>query len=360
MRSVAIVSLLSLLGCGDPSAGTAPRVTGGSSGTGGSLGSGGTAGNGGAAGAGGALGTGGSSGTGGSAGTGGTAGAGGTGGSGYSCTNALCHTCPDVADRCNSDVDCPLPGSACIPTGCETEAGAAIKTCLPPWGPSCFDVGDCPNATDYECGDVGAGKSRCLRVTAGCTQSTESVDCAPGFSCEGGSCVDRRIPCDSYLDCPKNHVCHAFPAASSSYCVRANRDCNLDSDCVWYGVSFGSACTDVDGDTRDECIGALSGTDNACENAFDCGGGDPVCESAPFGNASTAACGDYGLCLTDGDCDTANDFECVGLWQDGRKECVPTPELGNCDQVTDCLPPQVCAAPRGGGPPRCQSGKEAT
>jgi hypothetical protein len=48
------------------------------------------------------------------------------------------------------------------------------------------------------------------------------------------------------------------------------------------------------------------------------------------------------------------------LSQDGRKECVktplPTPLPGECDQVTDCSPPQVCAAPRTGGRPSCQSG----
>lgn len=298
----------------------------------------------------------GTGGSGGSSGTGGSAGTGGGGGSAYSCTNALCHTCPDPEDLCSSDLDCDLPGDACVPTGCTTEAGAPMKRCLPPWGPSCVTADDCPNATDYACTDVGFGKFRCRRVADGCNAPTESIDCAPGFSCEGGTCVDRRIPCDTYVDCPKNHVCHAFSGASSSYCARANRDCNEDTDCVWYGITFGDSCADVDGDGRTECTGELAATGSACLNA-DCTGSAPVCESAPFGNARFAACSDYGPCLVDGDCDAGGGFRCVSLWQDGRSECVPA--AGTCNKVTDCPRPHVCAAPRNGGPPTCQTGKEA-
>ncbi len=350
------LGLLMLIGaCGEASDSMPPRATGGA---GGSLGTGGD-GTGGTGAVGGSTGTGGA-GTGGSVGTGGSAGTGGTGGTGgtYSCTNALCHSCPDPADLCDSDLDCSLPGHACIPTGCETEAGAPMKRCLPLWGPSCTSVDDCPNPTDYACSDIGGGKSRCQRVAAGCNPAHESIDCPPGFSCEGDACVDRRVPCDDFTDCPKNHVCHAFSGASSSYCVRANRDCNVDTDCVWYGVTFGDACVDVDGDGRTECAGKLGASDLACVTSDPmCTGSVPVCEAAPFGNARYAACSAYGLCLDDGDCDVAGGFECVGLWQDGRAECVPV--SGTCNEVTDCPPQQVCAAPRNGGPPSCQSGKEA-
>jgi hypothetical protein len=63
-------------------------------------------------------------------------------------------------------------------------------------------------------------------------------------------------------------------------------------------------------------------------------------------------CGQYGLCLDDADC--AAGFSCLGLWPDGRKECVPGG--GSCSSVTDCPVQQVCASPREGGAPSCQAG----
>jgi hypothetical protein len=86
---------------------------------------------------------------------------------------------------------------------------------------------------------------------------------------------------------------------------------------------------------------------------------NPSAPVSEVGNDETVAfCGQYGLCIDDGDC--ASGFVCVSLWQDGRKECV---EIGVgkdvCSQVTDCPLHQVCAAPRNGGSPRCQAGKEA-
>jgi hypothetical protein len=190
-----------------------------------------------------------------------------------------------------------------------------------------------------------------IRVTAGFSPATESFDCAPGFSCEGGACVDRRVPCDTYLDCPKSHVCAS--TSVSSYCVRTHRTCSEDTDCGGFAAA-GSFCADVDNDGTKECVGELGSTGEACVNAS-CGSSAPVCESGAAPPA--ASCGDYGLCLGNGDCDTGFGFVCVGLWQDGRKECVPSG--GTCDQVTDCPPQQVCAAPRNGGSPRCQAGKEA-
>ncbi len=222
-RMLGLLLLAATVGCGEEP--TGPRVGGGTSGTGGSGGdgcvfgcggSGGSTGSGGSAGTGGIVGTGGSGGdgcvfgcggSGGSAGSGGTAGSagtggiggsagvGGTGGAGECVTNALCHTCPDRF-ICDSDANC-FPGYICIPSGCETHGGAAIKQCQPSKAPSCTNVSECPNSSDYECGAVG-GLSRCLRVTPGCNPSTESYDCAPGFSCEGGACVDRRVPCNNF------------------------------------------------------------------------------------------------------------------------------------------------------------------
>jgi hypothetical protein len=315
------------------------------SGTGGMSGSGGMTGNGGTVGSGGMSGTGGTAGSDGTGGNGGAGGSGGTGGAMGACaTNALCRTCPD-SFLCDTDEDCNFSGYVCVASGCETNDGASIKQCVPGWGGSCSSDNDCPNPADYDCVQVGAGSDRCVRVTPGCNPSTETYDCAPGFSCEGGTCLDRRVPCDSYLDCPKSHICLTTPV--SKYCTRVSRACHVDEDCSWLGNSLGSFCDDVDNDGTDECTGERGATGEACTNA-DCGGS--VCETGAVGSAAT--CGDYGLCLVDGDCETG--FECLALWQDGRKECVRTG--GTCNQVTDCDRQQVCAAPRNGGPPSCQSG----
>lgn len=344
--STVAIGLLSLAaGCGDPgppsvylggSGGSGGAGSGGAAGIGGMDGTGGT-GAGGMSGSGGAAGT---TGTGGSGGAASTCGNGGTGGDPGCVTNALCQTCP--VDVCNSSAEC-FPGYVCVASGCETDAGAAIKQCQPWRGGSCIDDGDCPNPTDYDCMTVGAGAQRCVRVkpVPACEPATESYDCLPGFFCESGSCVDRRVPCDTYLDCPKNYVC-----SNGVFCAYVYRTCHIDTDCA----GFGSHCADVDGDGRAECVGTLPSTGEACVNSDCADSGAPVCEAG--GSGTTASCGDYGLCLTNSDCDTG--FECLGLGQDGRKECVRTG--GSCDPATDCAPQEVCAAPRTGGPPSCQAG----
>ncbi len=341
--SLAVVSLALLVGCGDASA-PVFQGTGASGGAGATGGNGTGGGMGGMVGTGGATGVGGMVGTGGAGGTGGSAAGGGSGGAlGPCATNALCHTCPDQL-LCQTDDDCMFSGYVCVDSGCDTLQGAAIKQCQPSRGGSCASVAECPNSTDYACIPVGAASPRCVRVTPGCGPVTESYDCVPGFSCQGGTCVDRRVPCDSYLDCPKSHVCHTTPTAN--FCVPVYRTCHEDTDCA----GFGEFCADVDNDGTKECAGKLGST--VCVNASCGGSSPPVCEVGDVG--TIAACGDYGLCRSNNDCDGASGFECVGLWQDGRRECVRT--NGTCDQVTDCPLQQVCAAPRNGGPPSCQAG----
>ncbi len=350
-RVLGLLLLAAAVGCGEEPNG--PPTRGGSSGSGGTGGSAGLGGAGGSSGSGGTVGSGGSAGSGGTAGSagsggiGGSAGVGGTGGSGGECeTNALCHTCP-TNFPCNSDDDCTFSGYVCVASGCATNGGDPIKQCVPAWAGSCSDDTACPNQSDYDCLTVGAGGKRCVRVTTGCDPATETYDCAPGFSCESGACVDRRVPCDSYEDCPKSHICLTTPV--SKYCTRVSRTCHVDADCSWLGNALGSFCADVDADGVDECTGERDATGAACVSS-DCGSSS-VCETGAVG--SLATCGDYGLCRFSSDCGSG--FECLGLWQDGRKECVPTG--GTCDQVTDCDPQQVCAAPRtGNNGPSCQSG----
>lgn len=345
--AMACVLLALVFGCGD--AETSPVYIG--PGTGGSTGSGGASGSGGITGSGGIAGSGGITGSGGAAGTGGTASTGGTGGTGGVATTSICTApTPPVRDLCETDLDCAFSGYVCVDSGCKTDAGAPIKQCQPSRGRSCVDKNDCsstnPNA--YDCIPVGLGPKRCVRrANSGCDLATETYDCPPGFSCEVGACVDRRMPCDSTFDCPKSHVCTTTPVAS--YCTRTHRTCDENTDCGGFAAA-GSFCADVDDDGTKECVGDLGG--DACINSDCVTSSAPVCETG--GDETVATCGDYGLCRTNNDCDLVGGFVCVGLWQDGRKECVQTG--GTCDQVTDCDPQQVCAAPRNGGPPSCQAG----
>jgi hypothetical protein len=257
-------------------------------------------------------------------------------------TNTVCASCPSA-----NDASCICaPSEICVPSGCtETVGGAAIMTCWPGPGESCATVADCP--AEYDCVPVGFGQNQCVKTTPGCNTTN---DCGLGFSCEGvpGACVDRRVPCNDYTDCPKGHVCENLP--NSQFCVRVNRDCDQDTDCADIGAPW---CADIDGDGSTECAGSPLPNNvppaPACLNSG-CGGSTPVCEVAAASNLAT--CGEYGLCQNGADC--ASGFECVGLWPDGRMECV---ELGGtCNYVTDCPEQQVCASPRTGGPPSCQAG----
>ncbi|MGB5265923.1 MAG: hypothetical protein WBN30_05000, partial [Polyangiales bacterium] len=257
-------------------------------------------------------------------------------------TNTICASCPSA-----NDASCTCaPGEICVPSGCtETVGGAAITACWPGPGDACATVDDCP--AEYDCVPVGFGQNQCVKTTPGCNTTN---DCGLGFSCEGvpGACVDRRVPCNDYTDCPKSHVCKILP--NSQFCVRVNRDCDEDSDCADLGAPW---CADIDGDGAKECAGSPSPNDvppaPACLNSS-CFGSTPVCEVAAASNLAT--CGEYGLCQVNGDC--ASGFECVGLWPDGRMECVDIG--GTCSYITDCPEQQVCASPRAGGPPSCQAG----
>ncbi|MDH3655896.1 MAG: hypothetical protein OEN21_16660 [Myxococcales bacterium] len=116
------------------------------------------------------------------------AGTGGSGGGEACVTSDLCFSCPSASD---ASCDCG-PAEVCIPSGCETFGGDPIMTCAPAPGGACVSNDDCP--PEYECISVGFGKSQCVKTTPGCNSAD---DCTLGFSCEGGSCVDRRVPCAS-------------------------------------------------------------------------------------------------------------------------------------------------------------------
>jgi hypothetical protein len=188
--------------------------------------------------------------------------------------------------------------------------------------------------------NVPAQGDRCVKTTPGCNSD---FDCVMGFSCEGGSCVDRRVPCILDEDCPMSHSCET-PTTSTRFCARIHQTCFTEFDCD----TLAPYCVDIDGDGSTECAGAPNVVSPACMNS-DCGSGS-VCEVSGVG--SITVCGQYGLCTGVSDC--PGGFDCISLWADGRKECVPPG--GGCDHVTDCQVQEVCASPRTGGAPNCQAG----
>jgi hypothetical protein len=239
---------------------------------------------------------------------------------------------------CETSGDCSV-GLVCIETGCDYLDGAPVTQCVFAGGGACESSAGCQSGR--ECIEVPEEGKRCVKTTPGCDTS---FDCVPGFACENGNCVDRRVPCDHDVHCPKNHVC-----TSSSFCVRIQQSCEFDFDCV----DLAPRCEDIDGDLQKECAGTFDPNDptsNACTNVNCIDTSAPVCEAA--GAGATTQCGQYGLCLGDVDC--AAGFSCRGLWPDGRKECVP--DGGTCSGFEDCPVQQVCASPRDGGVPSCQAG----
>jgi len=289
---------------------------------------------------------------GGAGGAGGMAGTGGT--SVPECTTStLCRSCP-TDTGCDTDNDC-AEGLLCIETGCNSLQGEPIKQCVFAGGGACTSDAMC-TPFGRVCRDVPGEGKRCVKTTPGCDTS---FDCVLGFSCENETCVDRRLACDLDEHCPKNHVCAG--TASSSFCLRIQRDCLADFDCE----GLAPRCANIDGDLgidddpdggSKECAGTSDPNQpsaDPCVNSACTSPSAPVCEVV--GPGSGTDCGQYGLCLSDSDCDVDGGFKCEALWPDGRKECVRTG--GSCSSFDDCDPREVCASPREGGPPSCQAGQ---
>jgi hypothetical protein len=147
-------------------------------------------------------------------------------------------------------------------------------------------------------------------------------------------------------NCPVNYGCEQV-TSSNRFCLRLYETCETEQDC---GLPA-RHCEDVDNDGTRECAGSVSFNGPACLNSS-CGGPTPVCEASQD-LGILASCGQYGLCQSASDCADST-FECLELWQDGRKECVK--KDGSCDHISDCLVNQVCASARTGGAPACQAG----
>ncbi len=199
----------------------------------------------------------------GSDGTGGPRGDGGAGGSISGCaTSLICRSCPREG-FCDADGDCSV-GSVCIESGCDALVdGLPIKQCVFAGGGACNTSAMC--LAGRECVDVPEEGRRCVRTVPGCDTIFDcppgfDCECPLGFDCEIRSCVDRRVPCDAPdAPCPKNHICSG--TASSTFCVRVQRECLFDFDCS----SLAPRCEDIDGDGTKECAGTFDLNDPSSE-----------------------------------------------------------------------------------------------
>jgi hypothetical protein len=230
---------------------------------------------------------------------------------------------PDLCACGAFGADCS--GGAACPSGqtCTTDACGMHCASL---GAACAAAGDCPptstcDPTTHRCvGPVGGG-------------CADSRDCAQGFSCEAGACIDRRIPCGPAANCPIGFLCIA---EGGGICARQSRPCATSVGCGTLN------CVDVNGDGTTECTfsGSCS-TNSACSAGLVCG---------PRPTDHFAECMRYGPCAATSDCGSG--MACVDLWGDGVKECVDAG--GSCTSApTSCPTNSVCATPEAGGPPSC-------
>lgn len=230
---------------------------------------------------------------------------------------------PDICEieeglPCGPDDSCPS-GRICLDNGC------GERRCYPAGRP-CGSDADCPSGS--ECADGVCGRA------SGCA---DSRDCPEGFSCDEGSCVDRRIGCGLGATCPQGFICDASGEQGAFFCIRVYTRCADDAACPAFGF-----CRDVAGE------GGIChhGNGSGCRNNAECAAGQ-VCGVHP--EHIDGLCSAFGPCASDDDC--AGGYECVDLWGDGVRECVPAG--GSCSRTADCPPPAICASPAEGGVPRC-------
>lgn len=216
-----------------------------------------------------------------------------------------CDTC-DTGTIC---VDEFCAGQECVPgRPCEANDDCGSSNCIVP---------------------VGARSGFC-QPTAGCTSEAE---CAAGFACETGNCVDRRIPCGYRTSaCPRGMVCGSNTGTSRPVCVWGQPACERDAQC-----GRGARCVDVDGENGMECVpGGLCTTNEDCEANTSCGVNPQTSQAS---------------CVVDGPCragECPDGFSCTDVGQGPR--CVVT---GTCDQNSDCGPQSVCGAILPRDPLRC-------
>jgi hypothetical protein len=245
--------------------------------------------------------------------------------------SGLCERLSGMGTFCTDSSMCAA-GESCVPDGCGT------SRCVL-GGHRCVDASDC--AAGSTCMAFGT-RSACVDPGGGCN---DSRDCPLGFACEGGACVNRRLPCSLFDDgsgsggCPEGFICSGSGGefGGAPFCYRSYDPCGNDGACVM-GIG---RCIDVAGGGQRVCF--LPG---ACDANSDCADRQ-VCGLDP--ENMFAFCGAFGPCAADADCPVGS--TCRDLWGDGVRDCVRTG--GTCASSADCPAMQICGEPNGGGTPRC-------
>jgi len=228
--------------------------------------------------------------------------------------------------ECEDSSECG-DGTACLPDGC------GRNTCQL-GGLPCGAPGDCAEGSECFTGTI---PPVCRKADGGCN---DSRDCPAGHSCDEGSCVNRRVPCDPESPaCPFGYFCNELDQqVAQPYCQRVYRACETFDACPPF-----FSCVDVDGDGESEC--RANGGD--CDTFMDCPG--EVCGTTP---ESAGACQAQGPCAGEM-ISCPSGFECADVYGDGLVECVPT--AGDCDVVQDCTPPGICGSLTEDGAMTCVS-----
>ena len=232
-------------------------------------------------------------------------------------------------------VACGAGGTCAIGYRCVNSLCGDTR-CVPAGRP-CSVTSDCP--TLGECRTIGAPPDE-QRVCWRAASCTDSRECPLGFSCETGSCVDRRIPCQlPPASCPMGFACVEPDYGTASFCARIAHPCRETSMCPLPG----SSCLNVTGPTRTQC-----GLVGICSRNSDCLARQ-VCGADP--DLFLTSCMSHGPCEVAGDCPVG--MLCQNLAGDGLKECVLAG--GSCSADADCPVRQVCATQMAGTAPVCSS-----
>ena len=151
------------------------------------------------------------------------------------------------------------------------------------------------------------GTSECLPGAADVGQAcTSSSDCQ-GTLCTAGTPVEGYFPggyctasCGNQSPCPLgSHCTELFGTSGTTFCAQ---DCSASTDCTRSGY----ACTDSDGDQKQECMSTGSEeklpTGAACTNSSECAGIACI-RSSRFPNGyCSQACTDTSPCATGSVC----------------------------------------------------------
>ena len=281
-------------------------------------------------------------------------------------------------DGCGGTVDCggcPM-GMACRPDNtctlvCTSDADCANEPGTPKCRLADSSCVACLASADCASGEACVGNVCVVPTGAVGDPCRFGGDCAPGSTCLTESSAGLREgycsagPCTSDAQCPTGSHCGLIdPSTGQGACLA---DCTADTDCR----SEGYACYDADGDAKNECWVAGTGTGSPgdpCTGYWECAGGPSAqCESESSGAfrqgycytvgctsdadcASGSHCGyidantNEGVCIADcttnADC-RADGYACYDADGDMKTECWPagtgsSPVGGPCSALWEC------------------------